>query len=72
MGHMITVPTELTALVTGCLGAIGRAICDVLWHQGCRAVGTDRRPHHEFQADYHICSLANAAAAYQCAYGAHG
>lgn len=47
---MITVPTELTALVTGCLGAIGRAICDELWHQGYRVVGTDRRPHHDSRA----------------------
>ncbi len=72
MGHMIAVPTQLTALVTGCLEAIGRAICDELWHQGYRVVGTDRRPHHGFQGDYHVYYLANAAAACQCAYGAHG
>lgn len=56
---MTAVSPQRTALVTGCLGAIGRAICTELRQQGYRLVGTDYGPHAGFEGDYHACDLVD-------------
>jgi NAD(P)-dependent dehydrogenase (short-subunit alcohol dehydrogenase family) len=51
------------AIVTGCLGAIGRATCIELAAAGFDLVGIDRHPDAMFgEVSYYACDLADSAA----------
>jgi NAD(P)-dependent dehydrogenase (short-subunit alcohol dehydrogenase family) len=51
-----------TAIVTGCLGAIGRATCVELRTAGFDLVGIDKPANADFAGSYHACDLADASA----------